>query len=886
MNMSVIPYGRGIRAFGVTLLFVAFTVPVLAQPGELGGPPFDPRQVVERARAGRGMERRPESVGSLGFDDGEFLIDTSRVAGLTPGDQKYPAVSFDGTNYFVVWEDSSRSNIYGARVNQAGAVLDPFGIPISTATGRQYSPAVSFDDTNFLVVWADRRSGSYSDIYGTRVSQAGTVLDLTGFPISLASDFQENPAISFDGVNFLVTWRDSRNNPDYGDIYGARVTQAGAVLDPYGIAISQAANTQGLPAVSFGGTNFLVVWEDPRSGSYSDIYGARVSQAGAVLDSSGIAISTAAQGQYSPAASFDGTNFLVVWQDERNAGWDDIYGARVATSGTVLDPTGVAIGVAANYQRYPAVSYDGTRWLVVWQDSRGSTYVYDIYGARVTSSGTVLDSAGIAISTAADGQLYPAVSFDGTNRLVVWADKRSGAWDIYGARVSQAGAVLDPTGFPASTAPYPQESPAVSFDGTNFLVVWQDYWIGHSYFIYGARVSQAGAVLDPLGIPISTAANANTPAVSFDGTDYLVVWERGYIYGARVSQAGTVLDPTGIPISMTSGWTPDVSFNGTNFLVVWKDQRGDPDIYGSRVSTGGTVLDPFGIPISPVLGSQAQPVLGFDGTNWLAVWTDEGRGEVSGIYGARVSQSGTVLDTASIPISTATNAQNGPAVSFDGASWLAVWQDARGGSGYDIYGARVSQAGTVLDPTGIRISSATNDQRYPAVFSDGTNSRVVWQDYRNQRDTSDIYGARVRPNGTVFDEGQVVGQAGSQVYPALARDSSQMFLVYQGWAGPVGSKTYNAYRIWGKFEQFVGVEERRQPTAYSSRPIATIVRGVLFLPPASGVGRGASSVLLDISGRAVLDLRPGANDVRRLSPGVYFVRSGRAPTTTKVVVQK
>jgi hypothetical protein len=30
--------------------------------------------------------------------------------------------------------------------------------------------------------------------------------------------------------------------------------------------------------------------------------------------------------------------------------------------------------------------------------------------------------------------------------------------------------------------------------------------------------------------------------------------------------------------------------------------------------------------------------------------------------------------------------------------------------------------------------------------------------------------------------------------------------------------------------------------------------------------------LLDISGRKVADLRPGANDVRALAPGVYFVR--------------
>lgn len=69
----------------------------------------------------------------------------------------------------------------------------------------------------------------------------------------------------------------------------------------------------------------------------------------------------------------------------------------------------------------------------------------------------------------------------------------------------------------------------------------------------------------------------------------------------------------------------------------------------------------------------------------------------------------------------------------------------------------------------------------------------------------------------------------------------------------------------------VGVGEGAlQAPSYKPRP--TVVKGVLFLPSASGVKREASSVLLDISGRKVLDLKPGANDVRALAPGVYFVR--------------
>ena len=71
-----------------------------------------------------------------------------------------------------------------------------------------------------------------------------------------------------------------------------------------------------------------------------------------------------------------------------------------------------------------------------------------------------------------------------------------------------------------------------------------------------------------------------------------------------------------------------------------------------------------------------------------------------------------------------------------------------------------------------------------------------------------------------------------------------------------------------------------------SKPLATVIRGILFLPPASGVERLASSVLLDISGRKVLSLHEGANDVRSLSPGVYFVRERLAVGGERNAVHK
>jgi hypothetical protein len=193
-------------------------------------------------------------------------------------------------------------------------------------------------------------------MYGTRVSQAGVVLDAAGIAISTAGNTRV-PSVAFDGMNYLVAWQDNRSGTT-PDIYGARVSQAGLVLDPAGIAISTATNSQANPSVAFDGTNYLVAWEDARSGSTSDIYGARVSQSGVVLDppGTGVAISTAAFNQGTPSVAFDGTNLLVAWVDNRtNASWD-IYGARVNQAGVVLDPTGIALATSANNETVPSVS--------------------------------------------------------------------------------------------------------------------------------------------------------------------------------------------------------------------------------------------------------------------------------------------------------------------------------------------------------------------------------------------------------------------------------------------------------------------------------------------------------------------------------------------------
>ena len=488
-------------------------------------------------------------------------------------------------------------------------MLDPTGFAISTAASFQGTPAVAWNGSDFLVVWTDLRSGPGGDIYGSRVSSAGSAVDPAGIAISTATSTQNLASLSSNGTDFLVVWQDSRLS-SASDIYGSRVSSAGSVVDPAGIAISTAANTETVPAVARNGTDFLVVWQDFRSVTTADIY-RRVSDAGSVVDPAGILVSPAANDQLTPALTWNGTDVLVVF-DGFGSGSRDIYGARVSASGSVLDATGILISTAANTQLSPAVAWNGTDFLVVWSDRRSGTPAQaDIYGSRVSATGTVLDTTGIAISTAANFQGTPTVAWNGTDYLVVWEDTRSNPSyvDIYGARVSAGGRVLDPAGIPISTAANNQSRRR--WLGTAPTTSWCGRTSARELQLRHLRRAgkRPGAVLDPAGIPISTAANSQAGPAS-RGTARTTWWCGGITIGQLPrhlrgpgQRRGSVLDPAGFPISTAANTqlAPAVGSWTGNFLVAWQDRRWgtDNDIFGTGVSAGGVVQQPAGIPRSP-----------------------------------------------------------------------------------------------------------------------------------------------------------------------------------------------------------------------------------------------------------------------------------------------
>ena len=130
-----------------------------------------------------------------------------------------------------------------------------------------------------------------------------------------------------------------------------------------------------MPAVASDGANHLVAWDDDRNDQWGDIYAARVSPAGAVLNPYGIAVakhsSTAGSAQREPSVAVNGT-FLVSWRDDRRLGvladGADIFTARVNSNGAVLDPSGISLTSSATYDSQPAVAPGaGDTWNVLYR---------------------------------------------------------------------------------------------------------------------------------------------------------------------------------------------------------------------------------------------------------------------------------------------------------------------------------------------------------------------------------------------------------------------------------------------------------------------------------------------------------------------------------------
>jgi len=272
-------------------------------------------------------------------------------------------------------------------VTPGGVVLDDPALKVTTGAGSKLRPvSIAFGGTNYLIAWRNTADA----VKVTRVSTSGTIID-NAAGIAIGSGFY--PWVAFDGANYLVVWHGWGSGSGL-DIFGNRISStSGSVLDVAGFVICEDLENQDHASVAFDGTNYLVVWHDNRGGDtgYNDgtVYGARVSTNGVVLDNPAIQISNLCRGQFPVTVAFDGTEFLVVWQVDYShveaTELVDVFAQKISTAGALAGEA-IPICTAHGHQWGPRVSFNNVdKYIITWTESGPHDRAYGVWGSIMES---------------------------------------------------------------------------------------------------------------------------------------------------------------------------------------------------------------------------------------------------------------------------------------------------------------------------------------------------------------------------------------------------------------------------------------------------------------------------------------------------------------------
>ena len=658
------------------------------------------------------------------------------ISSPLPWDQNMPAVASDGAGFLVVWVDGRHggdSDLFGARVDASGALVDPAGFPITSTPQNEFNPRLAFGAGVYLVTW---ESDGGAPVRAARVSTSGTVLDPTPLELGTAPG-QTSPAVGFDGTQFLVAYSASGTNGR--EIFGAHVRADGTIpAAPF--LISNAVKDQHSPAVGCGDNSCLVAWTDHR-GPNPDVYATRVAANGAVIDgvSAGLPIATTASAEVLPGVSFGDGNWLVTW-DQQSA----VRFAHVSSQGAVTGGSQLTSAIASGA---PEVSFNGQHFQTCYRGNSPG----QIACAFISTAGA-LGVEGIQFTGSGSGPVELASA--GTMSLLVWS--QAGPYqdfDIHGMRLDAVGARIG-SDFTISVAANIHDQPTLAYGDGVYLAAWSDYRNGRAD-IYGVRVDPSGNALSPNALQLSTNPELTwdySPVVAFGEGSFLLVWPEGGInpsndiFATVVSSNGTISRSSFRLAGSGTTPSPAVVFDGSSFLVVWVDSEATTgnDIVGIRVDTDGTVLDtPF--VIAGAAGHQRSPSLAFTGQETLVVFEDHASGTPD-LATVRVPVGG-VPSAGILPLVSHTSAQRAPDVDCGGGQCLVTWLDERNGPA-DVYATRVDASGTALDGSGIRLSSGADASRARVTF-DGSGFLAVWR--RSGLVRTRIEGARIDSAGALTD---------------------------------------------------------------------------------------------------------------------------------------
>ncbi len=382
--------------------------------------------------------------------------------------------------------------------------------------------------------------------------------------------------------------------------------------------------------------------------------------------------------------------------------------------------TNFAIEEYLENELQPAVAYGNGEFLVV-HSYEFSADDHDIWARLVGVDGSL--GSELEVDRTVDDSLAPAVAYDPDDEryLVVWQNLPDGGSDdeIYGALLNGAGEIVV-SAFVIGTSASEDLSPAAAYVGSGVFVVCWARTTDPATVPDGSIRARTVSATGTLGTEklVSSQARSINPQIAAIGGGYSVVmWQHPFSTAGGLEEwdwdvAGRVLDFTASGVGAGAGiaetaapeTNPSAAYSTTSdeLLVVWQARQSaaDHDIVGALVTaeTDGTITPAEAISIEDSAYKSQRPRVcwsaGVD--EFFTAWSFPYTGDVADmdVRGKAVTNGGAV--GAAVELSQALENQQRVEVAWGWGTYLAVWEDLRTETDYDIYGQRMTDEGQVV----------------------------------------------------------------------------------------------------------------------------------------------------------------------------------------------
>lgn len=449
---------------------------------------------------------------------------------------------------------------------------------------RPLSGNVDMDDSGrYVVVWDDYQSGN-SDVYAKVFNADGTVLTSDFRVHSASSSAQDWGTVTMaENGNFLVTWDDERSGTyeTYMRLFDVNGNALTAETQVSTLTGGQANTSADFAADG----SFVVVFE---SLTEPNVYLQRYNASGVAQGSNTLVNTTTSNTQQNATVAVAGDgSFVVTWesQNQDNGTTYGIYGQRYDALGVSQGSNFLVNQTVAGDQQYANVDSDSAgNFVVTWTSSDGNQD--GIWARRFDSSGSALGDEFQVNTYTTGNQSRSHVDMNESGEFIItWnSESQDGSGNgVYAQQFDSEGARLSGERLVNTTTSNEQDNTTVAFSGTSAVIAWSGNGTGDAAGVFTQRFTTT----------YESVLSVDTTSDVIDGTTTSVaalLANRGA--DGFISFREAIL---AVNNDSATNWRIDVGAGTYTFAAGSGDTAGDFDIRNSMTivgdGIGSTIID-------------------------------------------------------------------------------------------------------------------------------------------------------------------------------------------------------------------------------------------------------------------------------------------------------